>query len=177
MAISTSMCAPFPYLYMNETAKHTYPRLPALTSLLSSPCQKEFIAKKKKTPFFLWNHRINLPNLKHVAFLKIKSTGDIDCRALGKNLSSLVFHPREFDVGKGFTCYTYDEQNRYNSSDPTGSGPANPTSSEPYVLNPYPLKLQFVTRDILIKKNRSEGVSVRVGYLAALFSLVAMAIF
>ncbi|PGH18940.1 hypothetical protein AJ80_04267 [Polytolypa hystricis UAMH7299] len=91
---------------------------------------------------------INLPKLKHVAFLKVKSTGAVDCQALGKNLSSLVFHPDKNDVGKGFTCWTPDEKNRYNSSDP------NPTSS-----------------------NLSEGASVRAGYLTTLFGLVAMATF
>ncbi|PGH28808.1 hypothetical protein GX50_08452 [[Emmonsia] crescens] len=148
--------------YLNNLTSISFPKLRTIGKdmvVLDNPELKtvSFLALENVTAGILIDgdiNEINLPNLKHVAFLKIKSTGDIDCRALGKNLSSLVFHPREFDVGKGFTCYTYDEQNRYNSSDPTGSGPANPTSSEP-----------------------SEGVSVRVGYLAALFSLVAMAIF
>ncbi|OJD09591.1 hypothetical protein AJ78_09019, partial [Emergomyces pasteurianus Ep9510] len=78
-------------------------------------------------------NEVSLPKLEHVAFLQVKSTGDLDCRALGKNLSSLVFHPRPHDEGDGFTCWTSDENNRYNSSDPE---PSAPGPKPPYVLNP-----------------------------------------
>ncbi|KLJ05984.1 hypothetical protein EMPG_10597 [Blastomyces silverae] len=78
---------------------------------------------------------IHFPKLKHVRYLKIKSTGDLDCRALGRNLSSLVFHPEsDTDVGKGFTCWTSDENNRFNSSEdnpPSGTNPnPDPHSSK-----------------------------------------------
>ncbi|OJD22012.1 hypothetical protein ACJ73_06645 [Blastomyces percursus] len=74
---------------------------------------------------------IRLPKLKNVRFLEISSTGNLDCRALGKNLSSLAFHPEsDADLGKGFTCWTFDENNRYNSTEenpPSGTNPdANP---------------------------------------------------
>ncbi|PGG98760.1 hypothetical protein GX51_06619 [Blastomyces parvus] len=101
---------------------------------------------------------IHLPKLKNVAFLKVKSTGNLDCRALGRNLSSLVFHPEEGDEGEGFTCWTSDENNRYNSSaenpPPSGSNPnPDPTSTKP-----------------------SGGAAIRAGLLGSLLGLLAMAI-
>lgn len=78
---------------------------------------------------------ISFPSLKSIGYLIVKSTGDIDCVALGKNLSSLIFTPKEYDSGVGFTCWTPDEQNRYNSSDVagssggSGSGNGSPTAT------------------------------------------------
>ncbi|KAH7355391.1 hypothetical protein BKA65DRAFT_549450 [Rhexocercosporidium sp. MPI-PUGE-AT-0058] len=72
---------------------------------------------------------ISLPVLKSIGYLIVKSSGDLDCVALGKNLSSLTFTPKEYDVGVGFTCWTPDEKNRYNSSDvKSGSGPGPSTT-------------------------------------------------
>ncbi|KAH7411451.1 hypothetical protein BKA64DRAFT_663466 [Cadophora sp. MPI-SDFR-AT-0126] len=68
---------------------------------------------------------ISLPSLKSIGYLIVKSTGDLDCLALGQNLSSLTFTPKEYDSGVGFTCWTPDEKNTYNSSDvssASGSG-------------------------------------------------------
>lgn len=69
----------------------------------------------------LTSSRISLPALKTIGYLIVKSTGDLDCIALGKNLSSLVFTPGKYDSGVGFTCWTVDENNRYNSSDAQSS--------------------------------------------------------
>lgn len=67
--------------------------------------------------YALTSIRISLPALRTIGYLIVKSTGDLDCVALGKNLSSLVFTPGKYDIRKGFTCWTSDENNRYNSSD------------------------------------------------------------
>jgi len=86
-------------------------------------------------PTYIRPHRISFPSLKSIGYLIVKSTGDIDCVALGKNLSSLIFTPKEYDSGVGFTCWTPDEQNRYNSSDVagssggSGSGNGSPTAT------------------------------------------------
>ncbi|KAG4429768.1 hypothetical protein IFR05_014746 [Cadophora sp. M221] len=73
---------------------------------------------------------ISLPALKTISYLIVKSTGDLDCIALGKNLSSLTFTPQEGDFSVGFTCWTSDEKNTYNSSDVnSGSGSGASTSS------------------------------------------------
>ena len=53
-----------------------------------------------------------------MAFISVKSTGNLSCLALGKQLSSLKFTPGKFDIFTGFTCWTPDKENRWNSSDP-----------------------------------------------------------
>ncbi|PGH16657.1 hypothetical protein AJ79_01529 [Helicocarpus griseus UAMH5409] len=111
---------------------------------------------------------IHLPNLKHTAYLKVESTGNIDCRALGKTLSAQVtFHP-EIDVvskpKEAFTCWTRNENNRYNSSDPASTTSANGTTSG----NPA---------DPSDTSKPSGGVAVRAEYMTALFGLIAVAAF
>lgn len=63
--------------------------------------------------------------------MNVKSTGDIDCVALGKNLSSLIFTEKEKPFGGdlGLTCWTFDENNRWNSSDPERNAQAAGPSS------------------------------------------------
>lgn len=63
--------------------------------------------------------------------MNIKSTGNIDCIALGKNFSSLILTATEetFGTNLGFTCWTYDENNRWNSSDPNQNTQATDSSS------------------------------------------------
>lgn len=65
-------------------------------------------------------NRISLPSLKQVAFLNINGNPDLDCVALGKNLSSLITTEKEpsslYDIG--FTCFTGNAKNSWNSSDP-----------------------------------------------------------
>lgn len=66
--------------------------------------------------------------------MSIKSTGTLDCIALGKNLSSLVLTATEKPLfgDLGFTCWTPDENNRWDSKpnaqaagpSSTGSGPS-----------------------------------------------------
>ncbi|QSS65351.1 GPI-anchored cell wall organization protein Ecm33 [Histoplasma capsulatum] len=120
--------------YLNELTNVSFPKLRTIGNDLVMAANPEL---KKVTFPALENvsagilidgdfDEIHLPALKHAAYLIVKSTGDLDCRALGKNLSSLVFHPNpRTDEGKGFTCWTFDENNRYNSSDP------NPTIQNP----------------------------------------------
>lgn len=71
--------------------------------------------------------------------MQVKSTGNIDCVALGKNLSSLIFTETEESFGVedlGLTCWTYDENNRWNSSDPEQNAQATGPSSTGSASNP-----------------------------------------
>ncbi|KAK0119408.1 hypothetical protein ONS95_010860 [Cadophora gregata] len=72
---------------------------------------------------------ISLPSLKTIGYLIVKSTGSLDCVALGKNLSSLTFTPKQYDVGVGFTCWTPDEKNTWNSSEVNGGSGGSPTTT------------------------------------------------
>lgn len=74
----------------------------------------------------LTRHRINLPSLKSVAYIRVLSTGDISCPALGAAFPSLTFNAAEYDIYQGFTCWTPEENNRWNSSDPAN----NPTTGD-----------------------------------------------
>lgn len=95
------------------------------------------------TFLLLTRHRINLPSLKSVAYLRVLSTGNISCPALGAAFASLTFTATESDIYQGFTCWTGYESNSWNSSDPsnnpttggsspatTGSGSASATSTK-----------------------------------------------
>ncbi|KFX93086.1 hypothetical protein V490_05019 [Pseudogymnoascus sp. VKM F-3557] len=75
---------------------------------------------------------ISFPSLKDVAFIDIHSTGNIDCRALGKNFSSVVYTAKEKPLygDFGFICWTYNETNRWNSSDPEGNAHPSSTSTD-----------------------------------------------
>ncbi|KAI3394503.1 hypothetical protein diail_2637 [Diaporthe ilicicola] len=75
---------------------------------------------------------INLPSLKSVAYLRVLSTGNISCPALGAAFASLTFNATEIDMYQGFTCWTPDENNRWNSSDPSHNpttGDSSPTAA------------------------------------------------
>ncbi|KAL3428497.1 GPI-anchored cell wall organization protein ecm33 [Phlyctema vagabunda] len=62
---------------------------------------------------------IELPALRNVAYLKIESTGNLDCPALGANLTAagLTFSPEDDDLFIGFTCSTMYPENSYHSHD------------------------------------------------------------
>ena len=60
----------------------------------------------------------------------IKSTGDLSCLDLGRQLSSLSFTPQENDYSVGFTCWTSDKANRWNSSDPVQVASLGNSNSE-----------------------------------------------
>jgi hypothetical protein len=82
----------------------------------------------------LTHYRINLPSLKSLSFLRVLSTGNISCPALGEAFASLTFHPKKNDPYTGFTCWTGYENNSWNSSDPdhnptTGGSSPTPTGS------------------------------------------------
>lgn len=84
------------------------------------------------TFLLLTRHRINLPSLKSVAYLRVLTTGNISCPALGVALASLTFTATETDIYQGFTCWTPDENNRWNSSDPSHNpttGDSSPTAT------------------------------------------------
>lgn len=85
-----------------------------------------FIGISPLTFLLLTRHRINLPSLKSVTYLRVLSTGNISCPALGAAFSSLTFTGTEDDIYQGFTCWTPDENNKWNSSDPSN----NPTSGD-----------------------------------------------
>ncbi|KAI1848484.1 hypothetical protein JX266_005790 [Neoarthrinium moseri] len=92
--------------------------------------------------------QISLPSLKSVSFLRVLSTGDISCPALGAAFASLTFTPKKTDIYSGFTCWTGYENNRWNSSDPehnptidgtsptsTGSGSGSATNTKASAAN------------------------------------------
>ncbi|OAX82210.1 hypothetical protein ACJ72_03443 [Emergomyces africanus] len=132
--------------YLNELTNVSFPKLHSIgvdMAVVGNPKLKSiaFPELKNVTSGVLIDgdfNEVSFPKLKQVGFMQVKSTGDLDCRALGKNLSSLVFHPNSpSDEGKGFTCWTFDENNRYNSSDPEPTGaPTGAGPKLPYVLNP-----------------------------------------
>ncbi|KAL2070197.1 hypothetical protein VTL71DRAFT_13223 [Oculimacula yallundae] len=80
---------------------------------------------------------ISLPALKSVGYIIVKSIGELDCIALGRNLSSVVYTSKEHDTGVGFTCWTPYEKNTYNTSDPksvsgtsgNGGGKTDPSTT------------------------------------------------
>ncbi|KAH8886501.1 hypothetical protein GQ53DRAFT_345097 [Thozetella sp. PMI_491] len=76
---------------------------------------------------------INIPLLKSVSYIKLLSTGNISCPALGAAWASVTFTPKKTDLYSGFTCWTMDENNRWNSSDPannpTTTGSSSPSST------------------------------------------------
>lgn len=84
-------------------------------------------------PFLLLtHHRINLSSLKSVAYMRVESTGNISCPALGAAFASLTFTGTEDDIYQGFTCWTPDENNTWNSSDPSNNpttGDSSPTAT------------------------------------------------
>ncbi|KAK2601515.1 hypothetical protein N8I77_010962 [Diaporthe amygdali] len=75
---------------------------------------------------------INLSSLKSVAYMRVESTGNISCPALGAAFASLTFTGTEDDIYQGFTCWTPDENNTWNSSDPSNNpttGDSSPTAT------------------------------------------------
>jgi hypothetical protein len=127
-----------------------------LFSALKRDGEALFILKTCRKKYIDTNFaRIHLPSLKTIGYLQVQSTGNLDCKALGANLSSLTFTPKQFDVGVGFTCWTPYESNRYNSSDhsqsstsgstssPSSAGTSQ-TSSPKYALIGNPLSTQFL---------------------------------
>lgn len=77
---------------------------------------------------------LNLPSLKSVSYLRVLSLGNISCPALGAAFSSLTFNATETDLYEGFTCWTPDENNTWDSSDngstsTTGGSSSTPTGS------------------------------------------------
>lgn len=76
--------------------------------------------------------RINLPSLKSVSYIRVESTGNISCPALGAAFASVTFTPQKYDLYTGFTCWTGYENNSWNSSDPDHNpttGSSSPTST------------------------------------------------
>lgn len=80
----------------------------------------------------LTHHRINLPLLKSASYLRVLSLGNISCPALGSAFAAVTFTATEDDLYQGFTCWTPDENNRWNSSDPSNNpttGDSSPTAT------------------------------------------------
>lgn len=84
------------------------------------------------TVLLLTHHRINLPSLKSVAYIRVLSLGNISCPALGAAFATVTFTGTDSDIYQGFTCWTPDENNRWNSSDPSHNptaGDSSPTAT------------------------------------------------
>lgn len=87
---------------------------------------------------------IDFPSLKSVSWMRVESTGNISCPALGAAFASLTFTGDDTDPYQGFTCWTGDADNSWNSSDPTnnpatggstGSGSSSTSDTKNSVAN------------------------------------------
>lgn len=113
--------------------------LPALTTagaiLLDGDFDEYVLLSSSSQPCLLpmfpllTRHRINLPSLKTASYLRVLSTGNISCPALGAAFASVTFTATQDDFYQGFTCWTGYEDNSWNSSDPSNNPKTGDSSS------------------------------------------------
>lgn len=121
--------------------------------------------------------RIDLPSLKSVSWIRIESTGNISCPALGAAFASLNFTGDDTDLYQGFTCWTGYADNSWDSSHPennptTGSGSSS-ASDTAYGLSVPDLK--YCCADGESRNNAANAP--RVGWVASLLLLLAWALY
>ncbi|KAF3005253.1 hypothetical protein E8E14_005259 [Neopestalotiopsis sp. 37M] len=86
--------------------------------------------------------QIDFPSLKSVKYIRVESTGNISCPALGAAWASINFTGDDTDLYQGFTCWTGYETNSWNSSDPDNNPGSNSSSDTKYG---YPVAEALIT--------------------------------
>ncbi len=72
----------------------------------------------------------SISSLKSVSYIRVLSTGNISCPALGAAFASLTFTAKKYDLYKGFTCWTGYENNSWDYVRPC-------TQSDDRAILPY----------------------------------------